>query len=518
MLVGTSGLNSYVIDLSGDPVTINVTGSSTANTLLDTYILYTFPNPNYHVVSGRITAGGMAQSSVDSETYEIIRYAQNVQIDYATAYSGVPSGQSFSSPEYPTNYDLSVGVPLTSDITLYGPSGFREASDVSGTNTPTTYLVIPPPYLEFTALSANAIGYLPYQIADIIGGEQVVSYMPVESNGQSGFGPFAGIADISINDMTFDPFVSTDMIHYVSSPAGPYELSVQGSNVTVTENTNGGATSRTIYDGPVQDISVGGEITDANIDILTATYSFGYGQNLAVLSGGPDISTSNKLYFSIQNAFMHDSSFIHVAPVETTQIAVYGTIPFRDNSGNYNIRAYKYVDSLNRNLGQALHDHSVHLNPLERYIFDLSFTDISSVGILPYTVDDLLDQLKTNTLTGKTWSVDGSYVPSAQFNFEFVALSIAGESLLVDEVFDISAGGAPVARVSYITLPDAMNVKSADGAPVMRITYNGSIVTPLVSTTQINLFNSNFTHQSSTINQEVLDYNVTALPLDISAN
>jgi hypothetical protein len=67
-------------------------------------------------------------------------------------------------------------------------------------------------------------------------------------------------------------------------------------------------------------------------------------------------------------------------------------------------------------------------------------------------------------------------------------------------------------------MPDTFNVISADGSPVIRITYNGSIITPMVSTTQVNLFNSSFTHQSESPNQELVDFNMTSAPIDISGN
>jgi len=512
MLRDASGLRPYTIDLSGDPVTINVTGSSTDTSKhLTNYILYTFPNPQYHAVSGRITAGGMGNNPVTSETYNISKAGQQVQIDYSSEYSGVPSVQSFGSTTYPTNFDLSGGILLNPNITLYGPHGLRRASNESGTNTPTTYLVIPPAFLEYTGLAVNAIDHLPYDISTIDGAQLVVSYMPVLFNSETAFNPFAGITDVSINDMTFNRFSAVDMIYYVANPSGPYNIAVKGNRVTVTEYTTG--FSRTIInDRFIQDLtSSTDQLTFFNIDTTNALYSFAYGQDLR--SQGTGISNTYFIYFSIQDAFMHDASSLHIATGESTQISVYGCIPYvTDVSNNYALKLYKYVDNQSINISGPLLNNSLVIRPFERYTHDVSFMQID-ISTNPYTINDLLIQVTEASLTGQAWTIDSSFNVTSPFNLDFVSLSTGGIQS-IKTIFSVSST-EPALRVNYITMPDSLNIKSADGSPVMRITYNGSIVTPLVSTTQINLFNSGFTHNSSNINQEVVDFNVPTLPIDI---
>jgi hypothetical protein len=96
MLIGTEGTRTYVISVDADSVTISETGVSPDVTVsLKNYTLYTFAGTDYKIVSERITAGGMANPSADSESYQIYKDQQYVEIEYSSAYVGSPSGLSF---------------------------------------------------------------------------------------------------------------------------------------------------------------------------------------------------------------------------------------------------------------------------------------------------------------------------------------------------------------------------------------------------------------------------------------
>ena len=54
-----------------------------------------------------------------------------------------------------------------------------------------------------------------------------------------------------------------------------------------------------------------------------------------------------------------------------------------------------------------------------------------------------------------------------------------------------------------------MNVQSGDGSPVFRILYNGTMVSPMLSTSQI-IINpiANFAESSNNPGEEFVDYNI----------
>jgi hypothetical protein len=536
MLIGVGNTITKNINVVGDSV--SVSGSVTdvdggtrdlpglpATTTLTSYTLYTFPGSGYSIVSGRVTAGGMSNTSVQTETYELAKSIQYVKIEHASTYSGAPSSASFSivSDESLSNVDMLTGVSLTPDLKIYGPAGLRNQS----INTPVTYLVIPPPFVSFTALSYDAVDRLPYRLNTVSNDSSKRStvYMPITSDSNDSFTPFTGITAMRMNNMTFTKSAVRSMSAYTTD-AGPYPLKVQGADVTVTEYGGRIGTGRIVYDGPVQDISAAIQdsthaLTYANINAPAAKYSIGYGQDLRTIGSG--ISNDSFIYFTINNAFMHDNRKLAINTGKRSKIAIYGYSAFADVSGNYAIKAHKYIDVMSRDgtdfPQRSLPNHSIVFTPEEHYTCDITFpiVDISST---PYTLDRILSQVDASNIMSRSWAKDTSYVLNSPFNFSFVALSTVGEEYLYDlfTVIDTNAGTSFVGHATFITMPDTFNVLSADGSPVLRITYNGAIITPMISTTQINLFNNNFTDQSSGINQEVLDFNVADLPSDISSN
>jgi hypothetical protein len=363
---------------------------------------------------------------------------------------------------------------------------------------------------------------LPYQIDDVNASNIKTVYMPVTDNGTQYYTPFNGLSQI--NNMTFSTLDDKQMIDYVIYPNSALNIRVKGSNVEIIEYTSGN--SRVIYDGYVEDIEDGlisavpsGNLTDVIIDIGDATYTFEYGQDLRAIGGL--INSDRYIKFMIVNAFIVDTIELNVSTGQSSQISIYGCTPY-SNSGKYAIRLHKYIDHMERDLALTFPaglNHSIQLRPSEHYTYDVTFPDVAfdtTAPFVPYTLTKILEQIDNTDLELESWTLDNSFTQSSRFNLGFVALSGLGEELLYD-LFSFNDSNR-VAHVTFITMPDTFNVVSADGSPVMRITYNGSIITPMVSTTQVNLYNSSFTHQSNGINQEVLDFNIPTAPIDISGN
>jgi hypothetical protein len=510
MLSGAADLREYTVDVNGDTVTIDDYGAIT-NTDLTNYVLYTFPNPDYKIVSGKVTSDNGVE-------YSIIKDKQTVEISYSSRYSYASESDlrsAFSSiGEYSTNNDvmLNSGIPITPDLTVYGPAGYRIATSSSGLyNTPVTYLSIPPPFVSFTGLPKNAVTVLPYQLSTVSSQIKTV-YMRVDSNSKTDYTPFIGIA--GMNNMTFNTTGTHDMIDYVTSDAGPVDIRVQGNNVVITEKLNS-APDRVIYTGPIQSIS-GSPIVSSTIDVDNAIYTFSYYQNLL------PTNTVYLITLAIHNAFVIEDDYVRIFTPVTSQISLYGYSSYINEDLKYAMTIHKYIDIESRDL-PILYNNSFRFTPSFHYTCDVQFADISTtLTSSPYNLSTMLNGFNTSTLTAWTNTGD-SGSDFDNFRFSFVALSTTGETqirdiLTVDQYSEQNPTDVAQVHATFITMPDTFNVISADGSPVIRITYNGSIITPMVSTTQVNLFNSSFTHQSESPNQELVDFNMTSAPIDISGN
>lgn len=522
-IIADGANTDYAIDLSGDPVTItyaiNEQIDSSANTKLDVSNgLFNIPGTSNYIVSGRITAGA------ETEYYSVTKSAQNVTITYSPQYMTDAGNSSPDNWTYDgssvnvSNVDMSNGYQLTPSVNISLSPTLRSAA-----NTPHTYLNLPPPFLQFQALKNDACSAIPFNY-DTTTSSRVSVFMPVTSDDQTQFRPFTDV-DVSLNDMSFNRTSGKSLIYYTEAVHGPYSLNVQGSNVVVNEVCNSILTE--VYNGPVQDISYN---SYSSYEPSNATWQLGYGQTHD--SNGPD--SEQIIYFDIQDAFMLGIDHILVLTGQYNEIAVYGVEA--QNSDGYSVRLHKYVDgagesysydasfsgpSLNGNVNDYtinLINHGLHFGYQYHFIYDLSFAPVD-ISTNPYTISNIVSQITPTTLSAKNWTfVDES---SSSIFFDIVALSLSGETY-IKRLFSLSANTIPsvtegvYARAQYVTLPDLFNAKSADGAAVMRIAYNGTVVTPMVSTTTISLMTQvpTFSH-STRINNEVINYNVTTFDTTI---
>lgn len=528
--INGSGSSTYPISLTGDAVTVSYikngnTTHSANRTLNAAGALFSIPNTNYSIVSGRITAGGNGYPA--TETYIVSKSHQTVTIKYSEKWSGLydvpPSDWEYTHDQSfnITNAAMVSGIQLTPNIKIYGPSGLRYSS-----NTPSTYLNLPPPFLKFQAFTDNASAVIPFQISNVTSNNKIVAFTPVLSDEDSEFYPFEDI-DASINNMMFVRNDEHMLYNYLTAPnIVVNNLKVQGSEVVITENCNGH--SYVIYSGPIQSMA-SVTLYDVNINYQEATVKFGYGQN-----DGTGADSSYKIYFVVQDFFMVGEASIHVNAGQNVKISLYGTEPITID-GKYAVRVHKYVDTASRgyeydasftdldaagnrdpsgNTSMIIKDNQIQLSASYHFTYDVEFPTVT-IGEEPYTLSNVINQIEKEDFINANWLLDENYTP-APMNFDMVALSLPGVNK-IKSLFSLSENlktgdiGGTYAKLVYITLPDLFCAVSADGSPVMRITYNGTVVTPMVSTSTISLISqaSTFTPNRHGINDEVIDYNVT---------
>jgi hypothetical protein len=491
---------SFPVTILGDTVTISSSDPSyngSSNTM-DNYVLLNYPTGK--ILSGRVRA-------YDTESWSVSRGVQNTDIAYSSGYYGVPSGQSFSID---TNIDDSnlVDYQLTPSVRVTVLDDYLISSN-------TTYLVLVPPFIKFTAMPDNVSNVLPYTFHD---SSLNYNYYEASNNTIASFSPFSGAAD----NITFTPTSTFTMNELASYIPDSFDLVVRSSNVRIYEETY----AATVYYGPVSDLDNNGNalqgLLEASADASNA-YRIGFNQ---------DGYVDYKLYFIISNAFLIDSSYILLDTGLKTRINAYSATPTMDNSGNYMVKLYKYCDDLNRAFDNQstgdfeLPNNYIQLSQHSIYHCDVSFSAVSfPTGSTAYTLQNIVSDSNNggsliDHLNNLQWTLDSSTNVFSYYNFEMVALCGDGATKILS-LFDVNVnptGAEPVAQITYITLPDVFNAVSADGSPVMRITYNGTMVAPLLSTNQITMNPQTVVESPSSINSEVNNYNILSSVTDVSGN
>jgi hypothetical protein len=539
---------TYGVSVSGDIVYVSETGN--ANSFDRTLNLkngYLTPfgenttNVNNSIYSGRVKTNGN-----NNLVYNIHKLPQQVVISYKSSYLNKPDSGPSAPPETTMtfyNSELIAGLQLTPDITLYGPSGSRDTSISSGTNTPLTYLVIPPPYIGFQALAAdanknNTSNGLPFDVSNSSQYDvsyNITWYAPVTTNTTREYDdvswtPFSDTTQIgatygwSVSSMNNMRFVSTNnqtrLTDYVKRDSSPktFNLESKGNFLTITECTQGESSQlyfNRLFNGFLEDLS-NNNVNSANtdnklgyIDVSNQIYTIVFAQDLN--SVGVDNGSTSKITLNLTNAFLHDVSHVYIQPTDITTSYLYGVSPVIDASNQYSLQLYRYTSN---GINYGALTKTAHINILY-YANKREYarntikvpTTITSTNT-PYRLDVQRKKIVIQDISSAGgWIVDNSF-NAGPINFELIALDNSGITL-VNTLVDIYYPKKCI-NVNYITLPDIFTAYSAEYSPVYRILYNGSTISPMISTSQIiiNPIANLEAFSNNDPNTEFVDFNI----------
>jgi hypothetical protein len=415
-------------------------------------------------------------------------------------------------------------------------------------------LVIPPPYIGFRALAADANrnatdNGLPFDVsvnAQYDASQNIIWYLPLSQNVSGvyddvSFHPFDISLNLlrsynypitSMNKMTFTTNNRSALTDYVSrSPAAIYNLDSKGNYLIIKEHCNGNNNhqGKTLLSCYLQDIS-NGAVNSANntfkigsVDISSQIYTIQYAQDLSTV--GVNNGSSTRITVNLTNAFLHDVSYLHIDATDITSVSLYGVSPVVDDAGEYSLQLYKYLNS-SINYSALSSPRTSGLQNLVfaadyRYKKKLIKVPAASFGNTPYNLYTQRQKLSAIDVSNASygtgtdpngnpylagWMKDPSFNAS-NINFEFVALDVCGTTY-INSLFDIEYPKA--LNANYITLPDIFTASSAEGSPVFRILYNGSTVAPMVSTSQviINPIANLEALSGADPNKEFVDFNI----------
>jgi hypothetical protein len=540
--------NQYPVNVTGDAVLVyeyanGVVVSDYYTNLAATNGRLADFGPGTSNIYNAIFAGKVIANKYNNgyvETYTITRAAQRLNIYYDPSYIGNPNDFNWNNEYTVLSTDLlGAGLQLSPSITLFGPT-----RNMNIENTPTTYLVIPPPFLGFTALSTDAAtqpSVLPFDIANMGAYDptQLITWYlptqmdPTNSNVDMSYNPFSDITEIvyeynynsnlltSLNNMTFYLNNENMLTYYVNSDSNTksFPLNSQGNYLTITENVFGGNgnTRNTLFSGYLQDLSPSG-VHGANhnfdslivADFSNQLYTIVYAQDL--MSYGIDNGANTKITLNIQDAFLHDVSSITIIRSTKSTSNLYGVSPVIDNSGEYALKLYKYVSTSVDYGNLANYNHSCTFYADKYYTKEpitLHSPPDFSYNVPAYNLHVQRSQFTSSDIDicMNPWVQDLSFNTS-NINFEIVALDQSGVQI-IQSMFNVFYLTEAL-NINYITLPDLVHIESGDGSPVFRVLYNGTTISPMLSTSQI-IINpiANFENFSNgNAGQEFVDFNV----------
>jgi len=522
-----STYDSYV-SVTGDQVYVYL--KQNGHTLIDTSTkhlndengyIYDFGPDTTNEYNAIFAGKVIANNNGDREKFRIYRSTQPILITYSESYIGIPSDFEYSGEQSVPYHELSNGQKLNPSIIIYGPSG-----SLTSQNTPDTYLVIPPPYLGFKALAADAVNSdytgLPFNFYDSDQcdlDKYYTYYLPMQTNVNddtvfTSYNPFTDFAS-SLNDMTFSLFDNYNLTDFVSNGYTidySFDLNSQGNYLTLTEYCND--QTNTLYEDFLQDLTpsrVNGANNNYDGDIDsnfgTQTYTIVYAQDLR--SAGVYNGANTKITLTIVNAFLHDIPDISINRSINTTTNLYGVSPIVNNEGKYAQKLYKYVNNSTDYGNMSYYNTGALFYANQRYTRDAIQVPDPSFGDVAYDLDTQKEKLTSSDIdpTNNPWILDESF-NSQNINFEIAALNNSGASTIQD-IFHTAFPDVAI-NSNYITLNDIMNIKSADGAPVFRVLYNGTTIAPMLSTSQI-IINpiSEFENlNAQDPGHELVDYNI----------
>lgn len=464
--------------------------------------------------------------ATDDQSFVINKSQQTVRISYSEQYLGVdPSGFTYVDVSNVFNSDISSSVQLNPNLTLKRPGASYINSSITGTNTPTTYLVIAPPYLGFRALDPDGVkkrdpssnGVVPFDMSkpdEFDPSYNVVWYLPASTTNPSDvsdnlhWNPFSNTKIIetannyptdlltNLNNMTFTTRTTgKSLTSYLPPTDSSYNLEVQGNYLYITEVVNGVVVQQTdrfdnvqnsgfMYKGYVSDLSNTNFNSTADatntttptynsiyIDSSNQIYNLDFRQNLKNLDTPTGGLTHVLLQFT--NAFIRNEYDFSMNPNIRVAANLYGVSPL-DLSGSYYFQPYKYENSdYNINYHQAV-TNGAHIKTVQFIATELSklkpikLPDVS-FGDTPYNFKTQQMKLTSQDVSNAgPWQLVTSFNPSGYtvpLNFEIVALSNPGLTQM-NRLVDVDLSSATV-RCQYITLPDILNIQSGEGASVL---------------------------------------------------
>jgi hypothetical protein len=529
------------------------------------------PNDNDIIYTGRVKANSSSRTTnaTDEVSYRIDKDSQSINIFYSKTWLQDPSNVSrtWGDPIATVkNSTFNSGIQLNPNLKIWSPSGSRISSmNEDGTNTPITYLVIPPPYLGFTALAADAVSKsygdgLPFSTNPSLdkpghyndNSYNITWYLPAASymnpnsnNDKETWNPFhnkqliesryncdSGHLD-SLNDMTFTRTKDRGLIDYVKqNQVDTKELDVKGNVLVIFEyvkgkfspqnNNTNVAQHKSLYFGFIQDLNYGTfyssnmNTQNITIDVERQLYTMNFAQNLNEI--GVENGNGSNIFLTFTNAFIKGEYDFVMYSNSQVDSKLYGVSPIINESGEYCIQPYKYTsyyNTINYDIAaqvgadikkiQFIADNRYKLLPIP--LPAANFNDS------PYNLQTQQRAITTTDISNASawqWILDTSFNSEGgqvPLNFEFVALSNTGKENIKRLVSIVDPSF--ILRAEYITLPDILNIESAEGSSVFRILYNGSIVSPMLSTSQV-IINpiANYETEAETPNQEFVSYNI----------
>jgi hypothetical protein len=498
----------YDIDIVGDPVTVttvtnNVPLANSSPLTLKNFNLF---DSSYSFVAGRVTAGTDGTTWTGLTRYNLSKAEQQVKIDfYSNQYYSDPSNQSWlANPTSTTFKNNSLllpsqgGVQLSPSITLNLPSAYYLGLDTKG-----VFLVSTPPVVTFTALAYSAAHFkydglrlVPFDVSGISSN----TYTLPMFNSNSQFNPYSGTS--GMNNITYSrSSIIFSLGYYFSLQSLPSTTSIpiQGNQVLVQRKN---LSSTQLLDNA----TLPGEGTSyvSISSLATPDVSGGY-----TLTYRPTYTTTSGIVqYYIGSAFCQGTFTIEILSRNATNTTLYGIAPYIDTNNKYQLQAYKFVDTIRRNnysiYSQSTTPNIYDQHAVKRYVCNITVPDVS-FGSNPF---NLLTQRGTITTSQLDLTPDQSlnWVQDSDFsekdiNFSLTAISTLGNTKIADQ-FNLFGDG-PVIKLKYLSMPDVLQVLDADRSTVFRITYNGSLASTLISTTSVNINQSNFSINASNNNNSL---------------
>ena len=252
---------------------------------------------------------------------------------------------------------------------------------------------------------------------------------------------------------------------------------------------------------------------DVYIDSSNQLYNLNFRQNLKFL--GASTGGLTRIFLQFTNAFIRNEYDFSMNPNIRVSANLYGVSPL-DLSGSYYFQPYKYSNTdYNINYHEAL-TNGADIKTIQFIATNLSklapikLPDVS-FSATPYNFKTQQMKLTSQDVSNAgPWQTVSSFNPSSPItsvplNFEIVSLSTVGQGLM-NRLVDVDLSNATV-RCQYITLPDILNIQSGEGASVLRVLYNGTIVSPMVSTNQI-ILNPISSYSDISYNNEFIDFDI----------
>ena len=260
---------------------------------------------------------------------------------------------------------------------------------------------------------------------------------------------------------------------------------IDGNNVAITLYSGINSVIDQIYSGIINNLTQKSSKYDVSLN--NPIYDVHYKQPISSLM---TINNSDyNIHFKINNAFIPSGSFnISLPSSESTSVTFY-----ESKLNFYNSDYYLVYNKYTLN-GGIDYTNLLLSNPdITEVSFIISNASQKNIKLIynsvnyPITVDNLLDNVTLNDLSGDWFDISLNVMTYTNVGISLTAINNIGKTSLSNLLtYDINANLTN--KTLFINRPDIFRVNSILGSPIFRITNSGNIVTSKVTTSMVSLF------------------------------